>query len=680
MGGHVLLDERGRLALVESGRALVGDPLERAGQVGLLQDVAGLVRRAVLRELRHRRRVGRHRLERRPQRPRQSLGHAGTRRAPARWPARPAASTAASRAPSTRGAGPATVPGHADRQVAVVVHGGAVLPVLEEHRRRRLRRRHLAEVVRLRRAGRRPVDDEAAAADVAGRRVRDGEREGGGDGRVDRRAAVADRLGAGLRRQRVLRHDHRAARANRLLLGERGAGDERQQGGQGRQRSGSHRFLRARIIIRDRCSSFSLSRKAWHMVGAGACLRGGRRRLVPRGHWRRVGRRAGAAGRPRSSSTPASGPSIRAGPRPRRWRWSATGSWRSAAAPRSSDLRGPGTRVIDAGGRFLMPGFNDAHIHLMTGGAQLDNVDLKDAATPAEFARRIGDRAKTTAKGEWVLGGNWDEQAWPGAPLPTRELVDAVTPDTPVFVNRYDEHMSLANSVALHLAGVTARTPDPPGGVIVRDAKGNPTGILKDAAQAYVYKVIPAPTAEQRVRTLRRALAHMASLGVTSVQDMGPDPDDVAVYAALAARGELTARIRAVPAEVALAKQLGRGRDADPEDDRVLPGQRRQGIRRRFARIDDGLLLRAVLRRARVARPAGRRNAAARRDARPSRGDRQGRRAAVHPRHRRPGDLDGARPVRGRRSSQRRARPPAADRTLPARRPEGLRALRAGWA
>jgi predicted amidohydrolase YtcJ len=182
-------------------------------------------------------------------------------------------------------------------------------------------------------------------------------------------------------------------------------------------------------------------------------------------------------------------------------------------------LIGPATRVVDAAGRFVMPGFNDAHIHLMTGGAQLDSVDLKDAATPGEFARRIGDRAKTTPKGEWILGGNWDEQQWPGAPLPTRELVDGAAPETPVFVSRYDEHMSLANSAALRLAGVTARTPDPPGGVIVRDPRGNPTGILKDAAQSYVYRVIPPPTSEKRLRTLRRALGHMASFGVTSVQD-----------------------------------------------------------------------------------------------------------------------------------------------------------------
>jgi predicted amidohydrolase YtcJ len=224
-----------------------------------------------------------------------------------------------------------------------------------------------------------------------------------------------------------------------------------------------------------------------------------------------------------------------------------------------SALRGPATRVVDAGGRFLMPGFNDSHIHLMTGGAQLDSVDLKDAATPEQFARRIGDRARTLAKGEWVLGGNWDEQQWAKPELPTKELIDATTPDTPVFVNRYDEHMSLANSAALRLAGVTAKTADPPGGVIVRDGKGNPTGILKDAAQSFVFRVIPAPTTDQRARTVRRALGHMASLGVTSVQDMGPDPEDVDVYAALAAAGELTARIRAVPAEVGLAARLAKG-------------------------------------------------------------------------------------------------------------------------
>jgi predicted amidohydrolase YtcJ len=223
-------------------------------------------------------------------------------------------------------------------------------------------------------------------------------------------------------------------------------------------------------------------------------------------------------------------------------------------------LRGPATRVVDAGGRFLMPGFNDAHIHLMTGGIQLESVDLKDASTPDEFARRVGERAKQAAAGEWLLGGNWDEQRWPASPLPTRALIDGLTRDTPVWLDRYDQHMSLANSAALRIAGLTRETPDPPGGLIVRDAAGEPTGILKDAARALVLRHVPAPTAGQRERTLRRALAHLAALGVTSAQDMGPDPADVAVYEALSARGELTCRIRAVTGEVALASALEQGR------------------------------------------------------------------------------------------------------------------------
>jgi len=221
--------------------------------------------------------------------------------------------------------------------------------------------------------------------------------------------------------------------------------------------------------------------------------------------------------------------------------------------------RGPATKVIDARGRFVMPGFNDAHIHLIEGGMQLDNVDLKDAASLEEFARRIGERAAATPKGEWILGGNWDEQGWMPAVLPTKALIDPVTPDTPVFVGRYDLHMGLANSVALTLAGITAKTPDPPGGAIVRDARGNPTGILKDAAMSYVQRVIPDATPERRQRALKRALEHMAALGVTSVQDMGPAQADVALYASAADTGELTARIRVAPALATWVDLAGRG-------------------------------------------------------------------------------------------------------------------------
>jgi predicted amidohydrolase YtcJ len=210
--------------------------------------------------------------------------------------------------------------------------------------------------------------------------------------------------------------------------------------------------------------------------------------------------------------------------------------------------RGPATTIVDAGGRRLVPGFNDAHVHFVDGGMQLDNVDLKDADTQAEFARRIAERAKAKP-GDWILGGEWDDQRWTPADLPTRHLIDDRTNGTPVFVSRYDGHMALANSAALGRAGVTEETRDPPGGAIIRDANGFPTGVLKDAAMELVTRVVPKMTSEQRTRVVKRALAHAASLGVTSVQDMNPSYDDIAVYADLANRRELTARIYAAPME-----------------------------------------------------------------------------------------------------------------------------------
>src|SRR5215467_14725942 len=172
---------------------------------------------------------------------------------------------------------------------------------------------------------------------------------------------------------------------------------------------------------------------------------------------------------------------------------------------------------------------------------------LIDAATPQEFAARIEARAKVTPKDEWIEGGDWDEQRWNPPQLPAKELVDPVTPNTPVFVTRYDGHISLANSLTLKLAGITAKTPDPPGGVIVRDKNGEATGVLKDAAQSLVSRVEPRLTLDRRMRAAKRALAHAASLGVTSVQDMAVDYADVAVYTELLSRRELTARIYVAP-------------------------------------------------------------------------------------------------------------------------------------
>src|SRR5207237_3415087 len=166
--------------------------------------------------------------------------------------------------------------------------------------------------------------------------------------------------------------------------------------------------------------------------------------------------------------------------------------------------------VIDLKGRLAVPGFIDNHTHFIGGGLELARVQLRDAATPQEFARRIGEYAKKIGPGKWIVGGEWDQTIWNPPALPTRQLIDAVTPQNPVFVSRLDGHMGLANSLTLKMANVTRETPDPPGGTIVRDANGEPTGILKDAAQSFVDRVIPSATTEERVAALRAGLTEAA--------------------------------------------------------------------------------------------------------------------------------------------------------------------------
>jgi predicted amidohydrolase YtcJ len=212
--------------------------------------------------------------------------------------------------------------------------------------------------------------------------------------------------------------------------------------------------------------------------------------------------------------------------------------------------RGPETTMIDGRGRLLLPGFNDAHVHFLDGGLDLERIDLKDARTPQEFARRIGDRAHRRP-GRWILGGNWDETAWNPPKLPSKELIDPVTGTTPVLVSRYDGHLALANSAALKLAGITNDTEDPVGGVILRDQAGSPTGVLKDSAINLMDKAIPPPTQQERLRAIRRAMKYAASVGVTSVQEMGNPGEDlgrnVAIYGELEQKGELTVRIYVAP-------------------------------------------------------------------------------------------------------------------------------------
>jgi predicted amidohydrolase YtcJ len=208
--------------------------------------------------------------------------------------------------------------------------------------------------------------------------------------------------------------------------------------------------------------------------------------------------------------------------------------------------RGSATKIIDGGGKLVVPGFNDAHVHFSDGGRQLDSVDLRDSSSQEEFKKRIAARAVRYPK-EWMTGGEWDDQRWTPARLPTKELIDPVTPNTPVFVSRYDGHMVLANSLALRLAGVTKATKAPPGGEIVRDANGEPTGVLKDAAMDLVASKIPALSRTAETRAIRRAMAHAARLGVTSVQDMAVGYDDVSIYSELADKNELGTRIYVAP-------------------------------------------------------------------------------------------------------------------------------------
>jgi len=221
---------------------------------------------------------------------------------------------------------------------------------------------------------------------------------------------------------------------------------------------------------------------------------------------------------------------------------------RIAAAGVSADLRtlaGPKTRVIDAKGKSVLPGFNDAHVHWLSGGFSLTNVDLRDASSPVEFTRRIAEFAKKIPKGRWILGGDWDHEKFPSAQLPTKEWIDAATPDNPVFVSRLDGHMAVANSLALELAKVTKETKEVAGGLIVRDENGEPTGILKDAAMAHVEKVIPARAWDEKLAAARAATEHAAKLGVTSVQDVSAD-DDVGLYQYMLEHGELKTRIYAI--------------------------------------------------------------------------------------------------------------------------------------
>jgi predicted amidohydrolase YtcJ len=214
-------------------------------------------------------------------------------------------------------------------------------------------------------------------------------------------------------------------------------------------------------------------------------------------------------------------------------------------------LAGPKTKVVDLKGRRVVPGFNDAHVHFYMGGDGITSVQLHEASSAEEFRKKIAEFARSRPKGEWILNGNWDHERWTPAHLPTHQLIDDVTNDNPVFVNRSDGHMCLANALAMKLAGVDRNTKDVPGGVIVRDANGNPTGIFKDAAKNVIEGVLPHPSLDHILSALQAAQDYATENGVTSVQDMGvytaqgvnTMADVIRAYQTLEKRGELRVRV-----------------------------------------------------------------------------------------------------------------------------------------
>jgi predicted amidohydrolase YtcJ len=204
---------------------------------------------------------------------------------------------------------------------------------------------------------------------------------------------------------------------------------------------------------------------------------------------------------------------------------------------------GQATQVIDARGLMLVPGFIDSHVHLLDGGFALSSVKLRDAKTKEEFVRRIADFARTVPAGTWILNGDWDHTSW-GGDLPERGWIDSVTPNNPVWINRLDGHMNLANTLALRAAKLTKDTRDVDGGTIVRDAAGEPTGVLKDNAMELMAAAVPEPSLTMSLRALDSAMTYVAERGVTSVHHMG-SWGDLAVFEHAHAMGALRTRISA---------------------------------------------------------------------------------------------------------------------------------------
>ncbi len=233
-------------------------------------------------------------------------------------------------------------------------------------------------------------------------------------------------------------------------------------------------------------------------------------------------------------------------------------------------LKGPQTQVIDLGGHFVMPGFNDAHLHLADAGLQKLNVDLTGVKTLDELRERVAAKVQSAKAGEWIIGGGWDETLWPVKALPSRYDLDEVSNGHPVFLDRVDGHLAVANTRALQLASITIASRDPLGGHIDRNQNGEPTGLLRDTARQAVESAIPTPTHDQRKEGIEVALADLAEHGVTSAQDFSPDGNSFQIYEELEKEGKLTARISEwLPFDESV-EELTKKRDSHPQSDLML--------------------------------------------------------------------------------------------------------------